>query len=89
MPLYFSTNDAIFWKTLCFFVKYSGFNGLILGRMLLKSVPFSLANSCFKDTSKYRLASFSFRFSFAMSSAASFFYLSCAYSKNAAMMPAL
>lgn len=44
-PLNFSTKAAIFWKTVCFLVRNCGFNGLILGRTALSSVPFSLANS--------------------------------------------
>ena len=48
-PLNFSTKAAIFWKTLCFLVKYCGFSGLILGRIALSSVPFSLAYSRFND----------------------------------------
>jgi hypothetical protein len=48
-PLNFSTKATIFWKTLCFMVRYLGFSGLILGRMLLSSVPFSLAYSRFSE----------------------------------------
>lgn len=44
-PLNFSTNAAIFWKTLCFLVRYCGLNGLILGRTEFSSVPLSLAYS--------------------------------------------
>ena len=48
-PLNFSTKAAIFWNTLCFLVRYCGLSGLILGRMALSSVPFSLANSRFSE----------------------------------------
>ncbi len=44
-PLNFSTNAAIFSKTLLFFFRYCGLSGLILGRISLSSVPFSLAYS--------------------------------------------
>lgn len=48
-PLNFSTKAAIFWKTVCFLVRNCGFNGLILGRTALSSVPFSVANSRFSE----------------------------------------
>lgn len=51
ISLNFSIKATIFWNTLCFFVRYFGFNGLIFGKILLKSVPLSLANLCFKDIS--------------------------------------
>ena len=88
-PLNFSTNAAINWNTLCFLVKYIGFNGLIFGKILLKSVPFSLTNSRFKETVMYRLASSSFRFSEVINSDASCFCLLCAYSKNDSIILAL
>ena len=48
-PLNFSMKAEIFWKTLCFFVRYCGLRGLIFGRIAFKSVPLSLANSCFNE----------------------------------------
>gem|GEM_PF-3442174 len=51
IPLNFSIKATIFWNTVCFFVRYSGFKGLILGKMSLKSVPFSVANLRFNESS--------------------------------------
>lgn len=48
-PLNFSIKETTFWNTVCFFVLYCGFRGLSLGRASLSSVPFSVANSCFRD----------------------------------------
>ena len=48
-PLNLSTKATIFWKTWCFFVRYCGLSGLIFGRIAFRSVPLSLANSCFRD----------------------------------------
>lgn len=72
-PLYFSTKAAILRRTFCFLVQYCGFIGLIFGKILLRSVPFSLAYSRFRESCIYRLAASSFRFSSAISSAASAF----------------
>jgi len=42
--LNFSTSSDIFSRTPCFLVRYSGFNGLILGRIEFSSMPLPLAN---------------------------------------------
>ena len=72
-PLNFSTNMAIFWNTLCFFFKYCEFSGLILGRVALSSVPFSLAYSRFSEVMIYLFAASSLRLSELINSSASRF----------------
>ena len=88
-PLNFSINKVNFWKTLCFFVKYSGFKGLIFGKRAFNSVPFSLAYSRFKEAVMYRFASSSFKFSSVINSDASAFCFLWAYAKKESITFAL